>query len=213
MKYTELLACVSTLECFDLSLLVQAFPDPRTVIHVQLARWMKNGKVLGLRRGLYTLPAPYRRAPLNLASLANQLHRPSYLSGLWALSHHGLIPEHVVWLTSVTPRCPRHYENDLGVFDYRHLKRGAFFGYRSVPHGHGKVLVADPEKALLDHWYLNPGWWLTPRLTAMRYQNHDVVSAPRLQEWAARFNSPRLVRASELWLSMADDEREGTITL
>ena len=43
---------------FDLPLLVQAFDDPRESIRVQLSRWNTQGKIIGLRRGVYTLAEP-----------------------------------------------------------------------------------------------------------------------------------------------------------
>jgi predicted transcriptional regulator of viral defense system len=133
--------------CFDLALLAQAFDDRREAIRVQLSRWMKQGKVIGLRRGMYTLSETYRRVPLTPAVLANQLYRPSYLSGLWALGHYDLIPERVVRFTSVTPRVPRRFENPFGVFDYRNIKQDCFFGFASTDVGGQKFLVAEPEKA------------------------------------------------------------------
>ena len=54
---------------------------------------------------------------------ANALHAPSYLSGPWALSFYGVIPESVPVYTSVTTRTPREYENPFGVFSYRNVKR------------------------------------------------------------------------------------------
>ncbi|MEI8189648.1 MAG: hypothetical protein WCI75_08020, partial [candidate division NC10 bacterium] len=132
MNYDSLVQFVGGMACFDLPLLVQGFDERREAIRVQLSRWMKAGKVIGLRRGMYTLPDAYRRAPLTPAMLANQLYRPSYLSGLWALGYYDLIPERVIWLTSVTPRVPRRFENPFGVFDYRNLKRDSFFGYLTM---------------------------------------------------------------------------------
>jgi len=154
--------------------------DPRPALPIR-----KAGKIVALRRGRYTLAERYRRGPLSPARLANQLYRPSYLSGLWALGTHGLIPERVVWLTSVTPRPPRRFENPFGVFDYRSLKRDAFFGYTTLPYNERDVLVAEPEKALLDHWHLGPGEWTTERLAEMRYQSTDRVSARKLRRYAA----------------------------
>jgi hypothetical protein len=132
MKFEALVKQTSVLEAFDLSLLVQAFDESREGIRVQLVRWMKAGRVIGLRRGMYALPDTYRHAPLAPARLANLLYRPSYLSGLWALGFYGLIPERVVWLTSVTTRVPRQFENPVGIFNYRHLKQSAFFGYQAT---------------------------------------------------------------------------------
>jgi hypothetical protein len=109
--------------CFDLALLAQAFDDRREAIRVQLSRWMKQGKVIGLRRGMYTLSETYRRTALIPAVLANQLYQPAYLSGLWALGYYDLIPERVVRFTSVTPRVPRRYENPFDVFDWHPIRK------------------------------------------------------------------------------------------
>ena len=109
MEYEDVVKLTGAMPCFDLALLAQAFDDRREAIRVQLSRWMKQGKVIGLRRGMYTLSATYRRAPLTPAVLANQLYRPSCLSGLWALGHYDLIPERVVRFTSVTSRVPRRF--------------------------------------------------------------------------------------------------------
>ena len=62
MDYGSLVGLTGAMPCFDLALLVQAFDDRREVIRVQLSRWMKQGKVVGLRRGMYTLSDTYRRA-------------------------------------------------------------------------------------------------------------------------------------------------------
>jgi len=77
MKFEALVKQTSVLEAFDLSLLVQAFDESREGIRVQLVRWMKAGRVIGLRRGMYALPDTYRHAPLAPARLANLLYRPS----------------------------------------------------------------------------------------------------------------------------------------
>jgi predicted transcriptional regulator of viral defense system len=213
MRLEALVRLVGALPCFDLSLLVQAFDDKREVVRVQLSRWMKQGKVLGLRRGMYTLADPYRRVPLSLPGLAGQLYPPSYLSGLWALGHHDMIPERVVWLTSVTTRGPRRFENAVGTFDYRNLKRDCFFGYRASVDGGANVLIAEPEKALLDHWHLTDGEWTTDRLCEMRYQHFDLVGPERLREYAHRFRSPRLDRAVVRWVDLAAHAEDGTVAL
>jgi predicted transcriptional regulator of viral defense system len=213
MKFDVLLELVGALECFDLALVTQGFDERREGIRVQLSRWMKQGRLIGLRRGMYTLPDAYRRAPLCPESLANQLYRPSYLSGLWALGYHDMIPEQVVWLTSVTSRVPRRFENAFGVFDYRNIKQDAFFGHVTVQSRGRDVWVATPEKALLDHWHLTPGEWTPERLMEMRYQHPDRVAASRLHAYADRFGNPRLHRAAERWLTLTADAEKGTVTL
>lgn len=213
MNYGSLIEFVGQIECFDISLLVQGFDEQREGIRVQLSRWMKEGKVIGLRRGMYALPDAYRRGPLTAARLANQLYRPSYLSGMWALGYYDLIPELVVWLTSVTARVPRRFENHFGVFDYRHIKQEAFFGYVAAQYGGREVLVAEPEKAILDHWHLTSGEWTPARLAEMRYQHVDRIEETRLHAYADRFKSPRLGRTVRRWLTLASEEEKGTVTL
>lgn len=213
MNYGELVQLTGAMPCFDLALLVQAFDDRREAIRVQLSRWMAQGKVIGLRRGMYTLPETYRRAPVFPSVLANALYRPSYLSGLWALGHYDLIPERVVRFTSVTPRVPRRFENPFGIFDYRNIKQDFFFGFASVETGGQRFLVAEPEKALLDHWHLTAGEWTPERLDEMRYQHGSRVDAERLKRYAQPFRSQRLDRAVERWLRLATDAEQETVTL
>jgi len=213
MNFEELVKLAGGMPCFDLPLLVQATDGSRESVRVQLSRWMAQGRVIGLRRGVYTLSEPYRREPTAPADLARHLYAPSYLSGLWALGYYDLIPERVVWLTSVTPRVPRRFENPFGVFDYRNIKQESFFGYRTAAQGGAAVQVAEPEKALLDHWHLTAGEWTAERLAEMRYQNTRGIDPARLQAYAARFRSPRLVRTVQRWLSLAAEEEEGTVTL
>jgi predicted transcriptional regulator of viral defense system len=213
MEYGKLIQLTGTMSWFDLPLLVQSFGDRREAIRVQLSRWVKQGKVIGLRRGMYTLPDTYRRATLTPAALANQLYHPSYLSGLWALGFHDMIPEGVVWLTSVTPRVPRRFENPFGVFDYRHIKQDCFFGYQMVTYGGQEILVAEPEKALLDHWHLTAGEWTEERIEEMRYQHVNKVTEAKLRLYADRFRSPRLLRAAQRWLKLAGEAEKGTVTL
>ena len=213
MNFGDVVKLVGAMPCFDLALLAQAFDDRREAIRVQLSRWMKQGKLIGLRRGMYTLSETYRRAPLVPAVLANQLYRPSYLSGLWALGHYDLIPERVVRFTSVTPRVPRRFENPFGFFDYRNIKQDCFFGFASTVVGGQALLVAEPEKALLDHWHLTAGEWTLERLDEMRYQHAARVDAQRLKLYARRFRSPRLDRAVQQWLRLAADAEQGTVAL
>ena len=213
MNFEQLVKLTGMLPCFDLPFLTQVADGSREAVRVQLSRWMAQGRVTGLRRGMYALAEPYRRAPTVPAALARHLYTPSYLSGLWALGYYDLIPERVVWLTSVTTRVPRRFENPFGVFDYRNIKRDAFFGYRTATRAGIEVQVAEPEKALLDHWHLTAGEWTTERLAEMRYQNTQGIDAPRLQAFASRFRSPRLDRAVQRWLRLAKEEAEGTVTL
>lgn len=211
MTYEELFERLGGQAFFDLAMVVQLSGEPRASLRVQLHRWVKRGRLLPLRRGIYAWPEAYRRIPMNPAALANALLLPSYLSGLWALGYYGLIPEQVVSYTSVTARAPRRFENAVGVFEYRHMKPEAFFGYQGVEMDGVKVQVATPEKALLDFWHLSRRPWTPERMDGMRFQNLKAVDSCRLAQFAERFRSPRLRRAVVVWKAWAGVADEGTV--
>jgi len=88
-----------------------------------------------------------------------------------------------------------------------------FFGYHSVPMDGQRVLMAVPEKALLDLWYLEAGGWTQARMAEMRFQNMELVNSDRLQEFAERFSSPKIANAVKAWLELKDSEEDGTVSL
>jgi hypothetical protein len=202
---------VGGLVCFDLPLVVQAFPDRRPAVLLQLSRWATQGKFIPLRRGVSTLADRVRKVPLDPALLAQHLCRPSYLSGLWALGFHDMIPERVVLHTRVTTRLPARFDNACGAFEYRHIKQPCFFGYEQVAYGSGTIVVARPEKALLDHGHLSAGEWTDDRLAEMRYQHMRDVNRRRLREYVARFKRPRLDRAVDRWLRLATQDAKALL--
>ena len=172
--------------------------------HLQLSRWAKQGKVIRLKRGLYTLPEEYRRAPLSLRWLANTLYSPSYLSLEYMLSWYDMIPERVAEMTSVTTLKTASFTNALGHFSYRSLKKRHFFGFEETTDESGRpVLLAVAEKALLDYIYLYSGWENSEDFIDknIRLQQLDQLNAPRLKAFAKRFDSKKLFRAVDFLLS------------
>ncbi len=213
MKFGDLLSLVGSQSWFDLASLVQLSGDTGGKLGGQLHRWCKNGKLIPLRRGMYAFSSQYRRKEINAAQLANQLYAPSYLSTHWALGFYGLIPEKTVTFTSVTARVPRAFDNPFGVFSYRHVKPTAFFGYRRVILNHAEVLMAEPEKALLDFWHLESGLWHRDRMVEMRFQNVEIVDVDKLADYVERFTSPRLKIAVGVWIERTQAEQKGTVLL
>lgn len=213
MRFEKLLSVVAKQPFFDLATLVQLSGEKRTTLRTQLSRWTSAGKLSPLRRGMYALAEPYRSEPINPAELANHLYHPSYLSREWALGFHGLIPEMVVTYTSVTTRVPRQFVNDFGSFEYRHIKQSAFFGVRAASIQGHKVMLATPEKALLDYWYLSTGPWSMMRMEAMRFQNGDSVDGVVLDQGAERFGSPALRRTVCVWHEYVDSQQQGIVEL
>jgi len=211
MRFDHLLKTVGGLPFFDLALIAQLSGEPRSQLLVQLHRWVKAGKVLALRRGLYTLADPYRRVFLSPLRVANELCRPSYLSGIWALGFYGLIPEKVTLFSSATTRATHSFHNPFGTFCYSSLKKEFFWGFSARTIQGSEVWIADPEKALLDFWHLRRGEWTQDRLREMRFQHN--VDMDKLGEFARRWGAPRLGRTASRYQELAGAAQEGAAAL
>ncbi|PIQ52198.1 MAG: hypothetical protein COW02_10860 [Comamonadaceae bacterium CG12_big_fil_rev_8_21_14_0_65_59_15] len=118
----------------------------------KIARWLADGQLVQLRRGLYVLGNHWRTMPVSLPLLANALMGPSYVSLEFALSWHGLIPESVQEVSSVTMRRGRLFETPLGRFSYLHVPSAWFaIGVRMEAGQDGLTfLMASPTKAICD---------------------------------------------------------------
>ena len=162
---------------------------------------------------MYAFPEACSAVAINPAELANALYRPSYISMHWALGYYGLIPEKVVTYTSVTSRVTRHFDNSFGSFRYHSIKLAAFFGYAVLAIAGQKVVIAEPEKALLDFWYFEEGKWDVKRMAEMRFQNTEMIDTDKLHKYAEKYRSPRIIKAVELWGSVISSQSEGTVEL
>jgi predicted transcriptional regulator of viral defense system len=104
---------------------------------------------------LYTLNDGDRAAPLDVMFIANNIYTPSYVSLEYALYYYGLIPETVHEITSVSTAKTNTFKNHYGSFSYSTVKKELFCGFDSSKSADGMpVLIACPEKAVLDFIYL-----------------------------------------------------------
>jgi predicted transcriptional regulator of viral defense system len=210
MDYGELLEIVRNNPVFPSSLLL-AGRGSASSVRRQLDRWVKSGRLIQLRRGVYSLAPPYQAEAPHPFLVANHLRKPSYVSLQSALSHYGMIPEFVPVTTSVTTGRPEELQTPLGGFLFRHLKKTAFFGYAQTEISRGQsVFLASPEKALLDLLYLTPGSDSPEYLTELRFEPLGGFDWHVLRMHAERYKSPKLKRAVELLsrLTSAKSDRE-----
>jgi len=213
MEFSTLLEIVGQEPVFETGLLLAGGVDPANVRR-QLSRWTAAGRIFQLRRGLYALAPPFQKVKPHPFLVANHMMHGSYVSLQSALAHYGLIPEAVPVTTSVTTLRPARWETALGVYEYRHVKAGLFFGYQLADLGNEQqAFVATPEKALLDLVHLQPGGDAPAYLQELRLQNLDRLDLDRLQSQAARASSPKLRRAADQIVQLAAAEAEEYETL
>ena len=116
-----------------------------------LSRLADSGHVVRVKRGLWVLAGE-----LDLLVLPRYLTAPfpSYVSLQSALYYHGMISQIPSVTYCVSPARTRSYSTPLGTFSIHHVAPSFFFGYEDV--GHKGVVMAVPEKALIDFLYLSP---------------------------------------------------------
>ena len=194
MEFEDFIQKVQNLPLVDTRVLSAGVIDSSSV-KVQISRWVKAGKLVQLKRGIYLLAGPYRKIKTPEFYIANVLKNPSYVSLEKALEYHGLIPESVAVYTSVTTKRPGSLQTSVGVYDYRHIKPSFFWGYMSLVLNGQTVFMATPEKALLDFLYFKHVKISLEYLKELRLQHVENIKPKRLLEYARRFGKPGLVRA------------------
>lgn len=102
-----------------------------------------------LKNGLYTLAAN----PPPEWAIANKLYSPSYISFEYALAYHQMIPEMPYEVTSATTKPSRRFEVGDKIFRYHRIRPRCFTGYQPLKIEDITVLMAEPEKALVDYLY------------------------------------------------------------
>jgi hypothetical protein len=186
---------------FDYQTLVSALGDYRRP-RDRITTLLRQGTIIRVKKGLYVFGEADARGPVCREILANLIHGPSYVSLDSALQHHGLIPERVETMTSVTVNRAREFATPVGRFTYRRIPVVAFrTGVERVSVSGGRAyLLAVPEKALSDKFYCDSpaltsqeavGNWLTEEL---RIDPDGLVALDpdRLDDHARRFRSRKI---------------------
>ena len=144
--------------------------------------------IIRLRKGLYTLsdtvvPDVY---------IANRLYEPSYVSLEFALSYHGIIPETVYEITSVTTKPTKQYTIAKlnKTFSYRYINKKLFFGYAPTRQGKFTVLIAEPEKAYVDSMYFA----ILKKMAFRGRINKARLNKNKVIKYARVFNNEQLLK-------------------
>ena len=113
---------------------------------------LRKSSIIRVKKGIYIFGPMYARRPFSREILANMIYGPSCISLDYALHYHGLIPERVEAITSVTTGRSRRFVTPVGLFIYHQISPAAFpVGVDQVQLEGGRLfLMAVPEKALAD---------------------------------------------------------------
>ena len=112
----------------------------------KLDKLVSEGYISKILKGFYTFHKTYNRF-----LIANKIYSPSYISFETALSFHGLIPERVETIYSVTQNRTYNYKTYQGYYTYSSQNISLYSIGMSMERVAGySVLIANREKALFD---------------------------------------------------------------
>lgn len=177
---------------------------------MNLVRWQKKGYLLRLRNQWYTFNDTESYENIDWLA-ANLIYAPSYISLHTALSWHNLIPEMISTTTSVTTRKTNRFSSPLGTFDYHRIKPEIFgFGYvlENVDAYMGergnsrKIMVASPQKAILDFFYINSFYDSKKDMEDLRLNETELqkIVNNEFYQFLSRYESKALERRIRLML-------------
>ncbi len=157
MNQVKKLKKLENLSYFNKDTISQYVDVKTNTLFADINRWIKNGTLIQLKKGLYVTSNYFEKLQnksLYLEFISNKLREPSYLSLEYILQKYGILTESIYSMTSVTIKSSRIYRNKLGIFIYRNLKDELFTGYNILESNGFTVKEATKAKALFDWLYL-----------------------------------------------------------
>jgi predicted transcriptional regulator of viral defense system len=166
-------------------------------VHGLAKRAVASGKIIRIRRGLYTIANKRDRVPDGRV-LCQSLYGPSYISLEYALSYHNLIPEAVYTITSVSLGKSKNFSTPLGEFSFQRVPQNIL--YTQVERLTGAAglsfFMATPLKALCDTLYCGGKKWagLAVALDELRIDFEDLpeIEAIHIDELLENYRNNRV---------------------
>ena len=193
MTYNQFREAIYDFAVFSIGDIAKIYPDFDSR---RLVEWQQKGYLQKLVNKWY-LFSDIVMDDLLRYRISNCLYKPSYISLESALSHYNLIPEGVYTIQNITTRKTIMYETTSGSFYYRNIKPSVFFGYHVIRRNSFPVLMAEPEKAILDLLYLSPGIKTKSDIEGLRLNCNElnvIINWEKLEKYAACYESAVLIK-------------------
>ena len=173
----------------------------------KISELLHGGLITAIKRGLYVAGPTLNAGKPEPFLLANHILGPSYVSLDTALSYHGMIPERVYEISSMTVKAARKFNTAMGTFSYIHLPLPYYsLGIQQVRLADEQyAMVASPEKALADKIITTSGILLRSQKDAEDY----LLDNLRMDEEALKTLDIKMMQG---WLPSAF-KKESLITV
>ena len=136
--------------------------------------------------------------------IAGRIYAPSYISLKSALHWYGFIPEGVYDVFSVSTRKTIEFDTEIGYFSYKMLKTKLYFGYQPIIDKRTSFLIADPEKAILDTFYLYSYLQDETDIDGLRFNYEEmavICSIEKLQLYAKAMENKRVSSLTKILIA------------
>lgn len=135
---------------------------------------IEAGLLLRVKRGIYIKSkGKINNFFYSKEIIANLIYGPSYISLEYALSFHGIIPERVEVVTSVTNKRKKNFHTPIGSFSYSAINKlyyPAGVHWQKMDDGRG-FFIASPEKALIDKLYFEEKLYTQKEMAQYIFEN------------------------------------------
>lgn len=158
----------------DIALLTE--DNNPTSLARRLNYYVKTGKILNPRKGIYSKPQ------YNSVELANKLYTPSYISLQYILQRAGIIFQYSETITAIS-YLSREIEVDGQTFAYKKVKQQILYNWAGIKKSEQGIFQASPERAFLDLCYLEPSFY---------FDNLNTLDRNLVAELLAVYSSPTL---------------------
>ncbi len=200
MNYLEFEKALKTFPVFSVKDIQKRFSgfDNR-----RLVEWQQKGYLVKVKRGYYCF-GERNRGEQFLYFAANKIYSPSYISFENALAYYNLIPEGVFTITSTTTKNTANYVSTIGNFNYKHIKPTLFFGYKLLKEKNITIKIAEPEKVILDYFYLNK-LNSFEEIEEMRFNEivaKEIINFDKLRMYQRLFNSRILDKRIQMFIQV-----------
>ncbi len=187
MRYNEFREALKVYTVFS----VNDIRKVESCFHVRrLVEWQGKGYIKKIIRGYYVF-ADLELDENVLFEIANRIYNPSYISFEMALSYYQMIPECVYGLTSATSRKTMVFKTNIGDFIYHTIRPRLLFGYKLIDYNGRRFKVAEPEKALLDYFYINTSLKSDDDFAGMRIDTEQYLTQVDERRFVAYLNEFR----------------------
>jgi len=157
VKQIQKINQLETLSYFGVDTISQITDLEGNNLYKNITRWVKQGRLMQLKKGLYTTNRYYNQLTTKnsyLEFISNKLRYPSYLSLEYVLTKNQVLTESVFVYTSISQKTTRSYTNNFGTFTYRTISNALFTGFTIIQKEGFAIAIATKAKALFDYLYL-----------------------------------------------------------